>query len=148
MPTRTDQAGRSALQASLDVRVVFSRLRRRLLAVTDADDLSPSQASVLRRLGKGEVSTASALALAEEVKPQSIGVTLAGLEQLKLISRTPDPTDGRRQIVEITATGRERVEGARQALEEWLATSLQEQFSEDERQTIIAAMALLERLVG
>jgi hypothetical protein len=34
-------------------------------------------------------------------------------------------TDGRRQIVEVTAAGRERVEGARQAREEWLTNALQ-----------------------
>jgi DNA-binding MarR family transcriptional regulator len=138
----------SALQASLDVRVVIGRLRRRLMAVTDADDLTPTQASVLMRLGRGDVSTASALAIAEHVRPQSMAVTLSALEQLGLISRTPDPSDGRRQIVELTDAGRERVEGARAAGHEWLATSFQTQLTEDERQAVIAAMALLERLVS
>ena len=138
----------SALQASLDVRVVVGRLRRRMLEVTDSTDLSPAQASVLARLGRGDASTASALATAERVRPQSMAATLAALEQLGLVSRTPDPTDGRRQIVELTDAGRERVEGAWNAREEWLATSLQERFSEEERRLIIAAMALLERLAS
>jgi DNA-binding MarR family transcriptional regulator len=148
MANRADRVSASALRASLDVRVVISRLRRRLLAVTDADDISPAQASVLMRVGRGDASTASALATAEHVRPQSMAVTLSTLAQLGLISRTPDPSDGRRQIVELTDAGRERVESARAAREEWLATSFQKQFTEDERQTIIAAMALLERLVS
>jgi DNA-binding MarR family transcriptional regulator len=139
--------GSSALQASLDVRAMVSRLRRRLLAVTDDGDITPAQASVLTRLGRGDVSTASALATAEHVRPQSMAVTLATLEQRGLITRTPDPTDGRRQIVELTADGRGRLEGVREAREEWLATSFQSAFTEDERQVIIASMALLERLV-
>lgn len=155
-PTEAPRAGApqvepvsaSALQASLDVRVVVSRLRRRLMSVTDATDITPAHASVLMRLGRGDVSTASALATAEHVRPQSMAVTLSTLEQMGLIARTPDPSDGRRQIVELTDAGRQRVEGARAAGQEWLATSLQSRFTEDERQTIISAMALLERLAG
>jgi DNA-binding MarR family transcriptional regulator len=148
MATQARPVSSSALQASLDVRAMVSRLRRRLLAVTDDGGITPAQASVLARLGRGDVSTASALATAEHVRPQSMAVTLATLEQAGLIARTPDPTDGRRQIVELTTEGRERAEGVRAAREEWLTTSFQNAFTEDERQTIIAAMALLERLVS
>jgi DNA-binding MarR family transcriptional regulator len=138
----------SAFQASLDVRAMVSRLRRRLLSVTDAGDITPAQASVLTRLGRGDASTASALARAEHVRPQSMAVTLGTLEQQGLITRTPDPSDGRRQIVELTADGHERLDGVREAREEWLATSFQNAFTEDERQVIITAVALLERLVS
>jgi DNA-binding MarR family transcriptional regulator len=55
--------------------------------------------SALTRLGRGEVSTASALATAEHVRPQSMAVTLAALERMGLIMRTPDQSDGRRQII-------------------------------------------------
>lgn len=127
---------------------MLGRLRRRLIQVTHATDITPAQASVLTRLGKGDASTASALATAENVRPQSMAVTLAALQQLGLITRIPDPSDGRRQIVELTAAGQERVEHARAAREEWLATSFQTEYTEDERQQIIAAMALLERLVS
>jgi DNA-binding MarR family transcriptional regulator len=148
MPPRVQPVSASALQASLDVRVILGRLRRRFMSVTDGDDITPPQASVLMRVGRGDVTTASALATAERVRPQSMAVTLAGLEQLGLITRTPDPTDGRRQIVELTDAGRNRVDVARDAGHEWLATSLQNEFSEHERQQIIAAMRLLERLVS
>jgi DNA-binding MarR family transcriptional regulator len=148
MPAEAEFVSSSALRASLDVRVMVSRLRRRFMAVTGVGDISPAQASVLTRIGRGDVSTASALATAEHVRPQSMAVTLAELERMRLITRTPDPSDGRRQIVELTATGHERLESVRQAREEWLATSFQAEFTEDERQIVIAAMALLERLVG
>jgi DNA-binding MarR family transcriptional regulator len=137
----------SALRIALDLRVVVSRLRRRLMEVTDSDDLTPSQASALRRIGGGVTVTASALAAAERVRPQSMAVTLSTLEERGLISRTPDPADGRRQIIEVTNPGRERVEGARHAGAEWLAATVQEEFSEDEQQAILEAIALLERLL-
>ena len=148
MATQAQPVSASALQASLDVRVVVGRLRRRLLAATGTDDITPGQASVLTRLGRGDVSTASALATAELVRPQSMAVTLATLEQMGLILRTPDPSDGRRQIIELTDAGRERVDGNRAAAHEWLASSLQNQLTEEERQIVIAAMGLLEKLVN
>jgi DNA-binding MarR family transcriptional regulator len=148
MAPRVQPVSASALQASLDLRVVLGRLRRRLLSVTDGDDITPAQASVLMRVGRGDVTTATALATAEHIRPQSMAVTLAGLEQLGLITRTADPTDGRRQIVELTTAGRDRVEGARDAGQEWLATSLQNEFTESERQQVITALRLLERLVS
>ncbi len=103
---------------------------------------------MLIRVSRAGASTASALAALERVKPQSMAVTLAALEQAGCIVRTPDPLDGRRQIVEATELGRARVEGALDAGRAWLETAMAEQYTEAERQTIIAAMALLERLVS
>jgi len=136
----------TAFQASLDVRAIITRLRRRLLAVSASDDLSSGQASVLARLGRGDASTASALADAEHVRPQSMAVTLASLERAGLITRTPDPGDGRRQIVELTDAGRARFEGARAAREEWLSLALASRYTEEELHRIIEAMRLLERI--
>ncbi|KAA1423586.1 MarR family transcriptional regulator [Mumia zhuanghuii] len=136
----------SAQRLSVDLRVIFGRLRRRLLEVTDSDDLTPSQASVLARVGKGEAVTASGLAAVERVRPQSMATLLASLEQRGLVVRTADPTDGRRQIVGLTEDGRRRVDGGRAAQEAWLPHLMQERFTEAERQTLLEAVALLDRL--
>ncbi len=144
--TDTPPISATALQASIDLRAAFGRLRRRLMAVPGDSDISPAQASVLMRIGKGDAATASALAAAEKVRPQSMATTLGALEQKGLIARTPDPRDGRRQIVELTEAGRASVEGARAAGTEWIARTLQEQFTEDERRQLSAAAALLTRL--
>ncbi|WP_055590618.1 MarR family winged helix-turn-helix transcriptional regulator [Streptacidiphilus griseoplanus] len=136
----------SAAQAARDLRVVFSRLRRRLAEVHDTGELSPSQTSVLTRLGKEGPATGSVLAAAERVRPQSMAATLAALDQHGLIRRDPDPEDGRRQLVSLTPAGRERVEGTLQAREEWLARTLQDHCTEEERQTVLQALALLERV--
>ncbi|MFF4955488.1 MarR family winged helix-turn-helix transcriptional regulator [Streptomyces sp. NPDC001222] len=136
----------SAARAARDVRVLFSRLRRRLREVAGDDGLTPSQVSALTLVGKGGAATASALASAEGVRPQSMAATLAVLEQHGLIRRSPDPDDGRRQLVTLTDAGRERVEGDRQARQEWLARALEDRYTEDERRTVLEALSLLERL--
>ena len=133
----------SALRASADVRGVVGRLRRRLREVAaDGGGLSPSQMAVFNRLAKDGDSSASVLAAAE-----SMAAILAALDARGLIQRRPDPEDGRRQLITLSAMGRERAAGDRQARAEWLARRLHEEFTEPERQTLIAAAALLERLV-
>ncbi|MEC4763649.1 MarR family transcriptional regulator [Mycobacterium sherrisii] len=136
----------SAATAARDIRVVFSRLRRRLTDVQVRNDLTPSQTSVLTRLWKDGASSASALAGAERVRPQSMATILTALDQRGFIERKADPEDGRRQVVSLTKAGRQRAESDRQVREEWLARALQDRYSEPERRTIIAALTLLERL--
>jgi DNA-binding MarR family transcriptional regulator len=141
-----DGIGESAVAAARDLRVVFSRLRRRLRDVAIGGDLTPSQTAVLTRLWKEGASSASALAGAERVRPQSMAAILTALDQRGLIERTPDPEDGRRQVVSLTKAGRERAESDRQVREEWLARALHERYSERERRIILDALSLLERL--
>ena len=145
-----DEIAESALRASADVRGVVGRLRRRLreVAADDGGELSPSQVAVFNRLAKEGDSSASVLATAEGVRPQSMAAILAALDAHGLIERRPDPEDGRRQLITLSAAGRERAAGDRQARAEWLARRLHEDFTEKERQTLIAAAALLDRLVG
>ena len=142
-----DEIAESALRASAEVRGVVGRLRRRLREVAADDGLSPSQVAVFNRLAKEGDSSASVLAVAEGVRPQSMAAILGALDAAGLIERRPDPEDGRRQLITLSAAGRERAAGDRQARAEWLARRLHEDFTEPERQTLIAAAALLERLV-
>lgn len=134
----------SAVQAASQVRVVFGRVKRRLKELAETDDLTPSQSSVLSRLDKDGPASASDLAAAERVRPQSMAAILAALRENDLISRHPDPEDGRRQVVSLTTAGRHRLQGDRKVRQEWLAQTLQERCTEAERQTILKALALLD----
>lgn len=146
MEQNTKTISESASRAARDVRVVVGRLRRRLREVWDRRELTPSQTSVLGRLGKEGVASASDLATAERVRPQSVAATLAVLDERGLIERHPDPEDGRRQLISLSAVGREFLYGSRQVREEWLSRTLEDRYTEEERHIIIEAMALLERL--
>ena len=141
-----DSIAESAAAAARDLRVVVSRLRRQLRGLAIDGDLTPSQTAVLTRLWKEGASSASVLAGAERVRPQSMAAIVAALEQRGLVERTPDSEDGRRQVISLTETGLQRAESDRQVREEWLARAIHERYSESERRTILDALSLLERL--
>jgi DNA-binding MarR family transcriptional regulator len=143
---QVDGISESAGAAARDLRVMFSRLRRQLQDVSTGGGLTPSQTAVLTRLWKEGASSTSALAASERVRPQSMAAILAGLDQHGLIRRAPDPDDGRRQMISLTAAGRRRAESDRQIREEWLARAIQERYSERERRVINDALSLLQRL--
>ncbi|GMA23944.1 MarR family transcriptional regulator [Luteimicrobium album] len=142
-PALADDAARTARE----LRSVVGQLRRRLLEMSDNHELTPSQTALLSRLGKHGPATASVLASAERVRPQSVAATLGVLEERGYVLRTPDPDDGRRQLVTLTPAGQEVFEGRRQAGHEWLTQALHDGLDADERHTLAEAIALMERLI-
>lgn len=137
----------SAVRAAHEVRVVFSRLRRRLRGTYDRGDLTPSQTSVLSRLDKDGEASVSDLAVAEGVRHQSVATIVGVLAGRGLVDRRPDPEDGRRQLVFVTDSGHAFLEDRRRAGESWLARALEDRCTEAERATLREAAALLERIV-
>jgi DNA-binding MarR family transcriptional regulator len=137
----------SAVQAASEVRAVVGRVRRRLKELADKDDLTPSQSAVLSRIDKDGPASASELAAAEHVRPQSMAAILAALREADLIQRHPDPEDGRRQVVSLTSAGRHRLQGDRKVRQEWLAQALQDHCTEAERQALLEALAVLDRAI-
>ena len=77
-----------------DLRALFGKLKRRLREQAHVGDLTPCQVSVLLRLEKDGPATASSLARAEGMRPQSMGAVVAALESAGLMRGAPDPTDG------------------------------------------------------
>ena len=75
-----------------------------------------------------------------------MGATLAGLEARGLIERHPDPLDGRRVVLSVTAAGQEVLRSRRNARTEQLARALTNGFTPTELNQLMAAAPLLERL--
>lgn len=147
MAEKGEAASEEAVRAASDLRSLFSRLRRRLREVNVGGGLTASQTAALNRLGKEGPVSASGLAAAERMRPQSMATIVAALERQGLVERHSDPDDGRRQLITLTGPGRDRFEGDLQARREWLALAMQDRYTDTERHVIIEALALLERLV-
>jgi DNA-binding MarR family transcriptional regulator len=138
MPTRVDSGPLAS-----ELRVVLGHLIRRLRA---EHRFSLSQGSVLGRLDREGAQSTSKLAELERVRPQSMGQTVADLESQGLIERSPDPTDGRRALIELTDAGRKELREDRRHREGWLAEAIEESFSAEERETLDEAVRLMSRL--
>jgi DNA-binding MarR family transcriptional regulator len=129
-----------------ELRALLGRLTRRLRQTSVVGELTLPQASVLSLLEREGPATPGALATKERITPQSMGTILVSLEELGLVSRTPDPTDGRRLVISVTEAGRQVILGARRQKEERLAQALATNFTNEEQQVLRAALPLLERL--
>jgi DNA-binding MarR family transcriptional regulator len=131
-----------------DLRSLVGKLKRRLREQAHVGDLPPSQVSVLLRLENGGPATASSLARAEGMRPQSMGTVIAALESEGLVSGVPDPADGRQTLLSLTDACRKWVEEGRAARQDWLTRALQAHLSPQEQDELAKAVELLKRLVG
>ena len=131
--------------AAAELSLAIGQLVRRLRTEANPGELSWSQIATLARLDKVGWMTTADLARSEFVKPQSMGTTLADLEQQGLVQRRPHPTDGRQVLFGLTASG---IEARRQrsiAKREWLLAAMAK-FDPAEQQTLMTAAALIKRL--
>ena len=137
MPTATD----TSLTAS-DLRVAVGQLIRRLRA---EHRFPLVHASVLGRLDREGSSSVSGLAAVERVRPQSMAQTVGELEEDGLVSRRPDPDDGRRALVELTPAGREALEDDRRRRVGWLVEAI-ETLPKRDQEILARAVPIIARL--
>jgi DNA-binding MarR family transcriptional regulator len=136
----------SSVDASVtasELRVVLGQLVRRLRA---EHRFSLAHGSVLGRLDREGPRGTSDLAAAERIRPQSMAQIVSELETDGLLSRRPDPADGRRALLEITDKGHQALEEDRQKRDGWLIEAIAECCSEQEQRALAQAVPLLRRL--
>jgi DNA-binding MarR family transcriptional regulator len=121
-------------------------LVRRVRAAAASQELSLTEAAVMARLAKHGPATTADLARAESMKPQSMGTTIAALEEMGIVERKPHPTDGRQMNIELTAKGAAMRKSAKDAKRTWLAQAIA-QLDEQERETLFKAARIIKRLV-
>jgi len=138
---------RKTLDADIaDLVQAIGLLVRRVRAAAGSHELSWSEAVVMGRLAREGPATIADLARAESVKPQSMGATIAALEEMGLVERKPHPTDGRQMNIALTAEGAAVRKSAKDAKTTWLAQAIA-QLDERDRETLFAAGEIIKRLV-
>jgi DNA-binding MarR family transcriptional regulator len=120
---------------------------RRFRTEGGENELSWSDAFVLRRLAKDGPATTAELAREAGIKPQSMGTIVAALEATGMVERKPHLTDGRRVNLTLTAKGAAARKSAGDAKRSWLARAVA-QIDEEERETLFAAAEILKKLAG
>ena len=128
-----------------DLRVRMSRLARRLRS-EDRGRFTVSQLSALSRLDRLGAATLGELAAGERVRPQSMARTLDTLERAGLVARAPHPADRRRHLVKLTGTGHNVIAENGLRRDTWLARAMASALTPAERDLLIRASALLDRL--
>jgi DNA-binding MarR family transcriptional regulator len=121
-------------------------LVRRVRAAAAAHELSWSEAVVMGRLAQDGPATTADLARAEAVRPQSMGATIAALEERGLVERKPHPTDGRQMKIVLTAKGAAVRKSSKDAKFTWLAQAIAG-LDEKDRETLFTAGEIIKRLV-
>jgi len=137
---RDDNEVAAALQGAIGLLV------RKMRQAHLPGELTIAESSALKRLDKGGAATSSDLAKQDRISPQSMGATLAALEQRGLIERHRDPADGRRVMLSVSDAGRQMINDRRGARTQQLATALRAAFTDDELGQLLAVAPLLERL--
>lgn len=124
-PAARAVAGR-ALEAEFSE--LITHFRR--LITENANRVSPGMLpgayKALTTIARCEQVTASALAERMLMDKGQVSRTVRELEDLDLIERTPDPSDGRSSLLRLTAHGTERLAAARVPQEGMLMRTLQD----------------------
>jgi DNA-binding MarR family transcriptional regulator len=137
---------RKSFEASIvDFTQAIGLLVRRVRAAAGSQELSLTEAAVMRRIDTDGPATTADLARAEGMKPQSMGATVAALEEMGMVERKPHPTDGRQVHIELTSKGAAVRRRARDAKRTWLAQAVA-QLDEEKREILFKAGEIIKHL--
>jgi DNA-binding MarR family transcriptional regulator len=104
-----------------------------------------STLSVLHTLARGGPMRLTDLLRTEQLKQPALTSLVAKLEQDGLITRRPDPSDGRAMLLSLTREGRQIVR-SRHANRVARLTDLVAELTDDERAVLASSMHVLSRL--
>lgn len=135
------------LELATRLRPIATRLTLLLRREAPATELSHQQATVLATIAQSGPSRVTALAAATHVRQPSMTALLNRLEASGWVRRTPDPTDQRALLVELTDLGRTLVADAAASRVAVLADRLGG-LTAEEVAAIARALPALERLVA
>ena len=130
-----------------DLRVVLTRVVRRLRLERSSDAITDGQYAALAALANRGPMTPTALAEDQHVQPPPMTRTVNALVDAGLVRRDEHPTDRRQVLVSITEAGQVEVRETRRRRTEWLAVRLAA-LEPEEREVLARAAVLLERITS
>lgn len=138
-----DPADPDPAALAADLREALRPLWRRFKALRT---LSMGKVGILAHLEQGGPLSATDLAGLERISHQAVANAVRELESSGFVSRTTDPADRRRTLIDLTPVGRDRLHTERYAGQGWLTHAITSLLDEDDRATLAAAVPLLHRL--
>ncbi len=135
----------SDTELASQLRFALARSARRLRQEAGTG-LSPSLTAALATVERCGPLTPSELADAERVRRPTVTRMLGHLADAGLISRTPDPADGRSTLVAVTPAGAALLAEGRTRKDAFLSERL-DGLSSADRETLARAAAILEGLL-
>lgn len=112
-----------------------------------ADTPTSSQTETLALLDREGALSVASLATKRNVRHQSMRLVVGQLEAKGLVVRMENPADGRSQLIGLSEPGRLALSRSRQARSLEIATLIDERLSDEDRQVLRAAIAVIERLL-
>jgi DNA-binding MarR family transcriptional regulator len=145
MITMAPDSSTSARLLADELRPILLRLARELRREAQSLGITGGQAALLAQIKRNPGITASELADRERMSAPGMSGHVGRLESAGLIERTR-ATDRRRIGLTLTPEGTKILANVRKRRTAWLTDHLQE-LTDDERETIVAALPALERLL-
>ena len=130
-----------------DLQGAVARIYRRVKAEMSDDQLGQTQSTVLSYVTKHGPQTLRALSERERVTPPAMNQTVNALQAAGLVTRGPDPTDGRKVLVAATERGVAAAAENRRAKRIWLNARL-DKLTDRERQALTEAARILNDLAA
>ncbi|MGA2293836.1 MAG: MarR family transcriptional regulator [Acidimicrobiales bacterium] len=136
-----------AVREAAGLLVAITRITRQLRARSRlvSDDVTPSQTSALARIEQLGPLRLGALAEIEGTSAATMCRVVEGLEERRLVTKVPDPHDGRASNLQLSDEGGALLNELRARSTEVLRRALAE-LSAAERSTVLETIGVLERL--
>ncbi|WP_031514017.1 MarR family transcriptional regulator [Streptomyces sp. NRRL F-5123] len=145
--TDTDGRGAPSSAAVARLRLVIARLYRQLAQASGDDlNLTYAQLSALARIHEHGPLRIGELAAHEQVAAPSLTRTVAPLVAAGLVTKQPDPADGRSWLVSIAPEGAQVLSRIRRTRSELLARRMA-RLDDDQLDALLAALPALEQLL-
>ena len=137
-----------AAPAATELRESMMALTRRMRRHRPDHGLTLSQLEVLGEVGRTGVSTPAELAARMDVRVQSLTDSINEPVGRGLVSRRPDQSDRRRQLVEVTAAGRAVLERDRAERDAWLHATMRDSLTPLEFDLLMLVAPVLRKLAN